>query len=178
MYAAKRIAQQSYRVRSIDLSPSSQHTRRRIWQEAITTLFLTSEHCRIPATQPMVFAHAPDSEYPPYLLGFTGTPAERHVENLKVRAPATCASGHRLTHAQILREVGPESYARAIALTTGPDAAWFMPVAREIQRHFVGPDSYWRDPAREGVPGCTGHFGHAWWIPFPPTVVSPVLCAL
>jgi hypothetical protein len=32
----------------------------------------------------MRFAHAPDSEYAPYLLDFRGTPAERHVENLKV----------------------------------------------------------------------------------------------
>jgi hypothetical protein len=32
----------------------------------------------------MLFAHAPDSEYPPYLLDFKGTPAERHVENIKV----------------------------------------------------------------------------------------------
>jgi hypothetical protein len=32
----------------------------------------------------MLFAHAPDSEYPPYLLDFRGTPAERHIENIKV----------------------------------------------------------------------------------------------
>ena len=33
----------------------------------------------------MVFAQARDSEFPPYLLDFRGTPGERHVENLKVR---------------------------------------------------------------------------------------------
>lgn len=32
----------------------------------------------------MIFAQARDAEYPPYLLDFTGSPAERHVENLKV----------------------------------------------------------------------------------------------
>jgi hypothetical protein len=32
----------------------------------------------------MRYAHAPDSEYAPYLLNFIGSPAERHVENLKV----------------------------------------------------------------------------------------------
>lgn len=32
----------------------------------------------------MEFALARDSEYPPYLLAFAGTPGERHVENLKV----------------------------------------------------------------------------------------------
>lgn len=32
----------------------------------------------------MRYAQAPDSEYPPYLLDFAGSIAERHVENLKV----------------------------------------------------------------------------------------------
>jgi hypothetical protein len=38
----------------------------------------------MPEEQRMQFAEAPDSEYPPYLLNFTHSPAERHVENLKV----------------------------------------------------------------------------------------------
>ncbi len=33
----------------------------------------------------MEFKQARHNEYPPYLLGFEGTPGERHVENLKVR---------------------------------------------------------------------------------------------
>lgn len=74
---------------SINLSPSSPHTKRRIWQEAISTLFLTDPDCDIPQTQPMQFAQARDANYPPYLLGFEGHPAERHVENLKA-SPATC----------------------------------------------------------------------------------------
>lgn len=32
----------------------------------------------------MTYAQARDSEYPPYLLDFTGTPGERHAENIKV----------------------------------------------------------------------------------------------
>jgi hypothetical protein len=32
----------------------------------------------------MKYAEAKDSEYPAYLLNFTGTPGERHIENLKV----------------------------------------------------------------------------------------------
>lgn len=32
----------------------------------------------------MHYAQARDSEHPPYLLNFAGTPGERHVENLKV----------------------------------------------------------------------------------------------
>jgi hypothetical protein len=70
---------------SLDISVSSVHTRRRIWQESITTLLLTSPECRIPKQQRMIYAQAKDSEYPPYLLHFLGTPGERHVENLKVR---------------------------------------------------------------------------------------------
>lgn len=33
----------------------------------------------------MTFAEASNLEWPPYLLSFKGSPAERHVENLKVR---------------------------------------------------------------------------------------------
>jgi hypothetical protein len=72
---------------------------------------------------------------------------------------------------QIFRELGSADYASAVTLTTGPDAEWFLPIAAEIQRHFVGPDRYWRDPAQDEFPGCTQYFGNAWWIPFPPTIV-------
>ncbi|KAJ6621702.1 hypothetical protein B0H10DRAFT_1789676 [Mycena sp. CBHHK59/15] len=136
----------------LDTSPTSLHTRRRIWQEAITTLFLTSPECRIPDKQPMTFAQARDSEYPPYLLGFSGSPAERHIENIK-----------------ILREIGSLSYSKAVALVSGPDYEWFKYLEGEIQRHFVGPDCYWRSPSQPD--GVTSAFGSAWWIPFPPTLV-------
>ena len=68
----------------MDVSSNSLHVKRRIWQEVISILLLTDEHCRIPKDQKMVYKQAPDSEYPPYLLDFAGSPAERHVENLKV----------------------------------------------------------------------------------------------
>lgn len=69
---------------SLDISSSSVHTKRRIWQESISVLFLTSPECKIPDDQPVQYAQARDGEYPPYLLDFKGSPAERHVENLKV----------------------------------------------------------------------------------------------
>ncbi|PSS37675.1 hypothetical protein PHLCEN_2v499 [Hermanssonia centrifuga] len=75
----------------LDLSPTSAHIRRRIWQEAISVLILTNPECGIPKIQPMQFAQARDSEYPPYLLAFAGSPGERHVENLKVTTIPTCA---------------------------------------------------------------------------------------
>ena len=41
----------------------------------------------MPKTQKMIFSEPQDAEWPPYLLGFKGTPAERHAENLKVLTP-------------------------------------------------------------------------------------------
>jgi hypothetical protein len=61
--------------------------RRRIWQESIGALILTDEACRIPPGQKMRYSEPVNFEWPPYLLDFRGTPAERHVENLKVSRP-------------------------------------------------------------------------------------------
>ncbi|TFK41203.1 hypothetical protein BDQ12DRAFT_768018 [Crucibulum laeve] len=138
----------------LDISSSSLHTRRRIWQESITALLLTSPGCAIPKEQTMSFAQARDSEFPPYLLSFQGSPGERHVENLK-----------------ILREVGSLAYSRAVALISGPDFAWYKYLEDEIQKNYIGPDCYWKRPGSESIPGCSNFFGHAWWIPFPPALV-------
>ncbi|KZT02648.1 uncharacterized protein LAESUDRAFT_729889 [Laetiporus sulphureus 93-53] len=137
----------------IDLTPSSPHVKRRIWQEALTTLILTNFDCRIPKSQLMEFAQATDNEYPPYLLRFAGSPGERHVENLK-----------------ILRDVGSMAYYRAVKLVTGPESPQLRQLEAMIQKHFVGPDCYWR-PHAEGMVPYSSFFGTAWWIPFPPTLV-------
>ncbi|KAI9462355.1 hypothetical protein BJY52DRAFT_1116426 [Lactarius psammicola] len=140
----------------LDVSPSSPHTRRRIWQEAITALFLTSPECKIPDKQPMYYIQAKCSEFPPYLLNFQGSPGERHVENIK-----------------ILREVGTVGYNEAVTTShrDGPDSARLSHLAEQIQQHFVGPDSYWKSPLEPLPPGSTRFFGNAWWIPFPPTLI-------
>ncbi|TBU35329.1 hypothetical protein BD311DRAFT_745975 [Dichomitus squalens] len=137
----------------LDVSPNSPHAKRRIWQEAITTLLLTDEHCRIPKEQKMQFKQALSGEYPPYLLNFKGSPGERHVENLK-----------------ILREVGGLAYTKAVRLISGPDYEWFRYLEETILEHFIGPDCYWK-PKGTLPRGCTRFFGNAWWIPFPPTLV-------
>ncbi|KZT72840.1 hypothetical protein DAEQUDRAFT_704553 [Daedalea quercina L-15889] len=137
----------------VDLSQSSPHTRRRIWQEATMTLFLTNPNTKIPKEQRMEFKEARNDEFPPYLTDFKGTPGERMVENLK-----------------ILREVGSISYYKAVALISGPDAPLFRRLEKDIQNHFIGPDCYWRPPDAP-IPKCTHFFGNAWWIPFPPTLV-------
>ncbi|TFK57131.1 hypothetical protein OE88DRAFT_1620976 [Heliocybe sulcata] len=138
----------------LDLSPESIHTKRRIWQEAISALLLTSTECAIPKDQKMRFADSEDVEYPPYLLGFQGSPGERHVENLK-----------------ILREVGSIAYNKGVALSSGPDHEWFKYLEKEIQERYIGPDSYWRAPGDSLFKDVSKFFGNAWWIPFPPTVV-------
>lgn len=65
--------------------------------------------------------------------------------------------------------MGGFEYAKGVALYNGRHAERMTIVQEKIQRHFIGPDSYWRAPARYGT--HSGCFGNAWWIPFPPTLV-------
>ncbi|KAH8120174.1 hypothetical protein DFH11DRAFT_1558766 [Phellopilus nigrolimitatus] len=133
----------------LDLTPLSPHVKRRIWQETITTLFLTTPDCKIPVNQPMLYSQARDSEYPPYLMNFKGFPAERHTENLK-----------------ILRELGLKAYTSGLSIS---DDDRSRRLQDWIQISFVGPDCYWKDAdSREED---ISHFGTAWWIPFPPSLV-------
>ncbi|CAG7849321.1 SubName: Full=Uncharacterized protein {ECO:0000313/EMBL:CCA70937.1} [Serendipita indica DSM 11827] len=138
----------------LDLTINSPHLRRRIWQESIGTIILTDEGCRIPLHHQMQFSEAINFEWPPYLLNFAGSPGERHVENLK-----------------ILREEGLKKYARAVAMISGPDAKLFELLRDRIERHFIGPDCYWRPDNDDTQSEQHGFFGNAWWIPFPPTLV-------
>lgn len=136
----------------LDITSSSLHTKRRIWQESITTLLLTTPECAIPKGQRMMFVEARDSEFPPYLLDFRGSPGERHVENLK-----------------ILRDVGTAAYNKAVGLVSDRENALFERLEDRILNHFVGPDCYWKDPDTCSGPE-SNFFGNAWWIPFPPTL--------
>lgn len=72
---------------------------------------------------------------------------------------------------KILRDVGIISYSEAVTIWDGPNSARLWHLAEQIQRHFVGPDSYWKGPSEHLPPGSTRFFGNAWWIPFPPTLV-------
>ena len=75
---------------------------------------------------------------------------------------------------QILREVGGLAYTKAVRLVSGPDYEWFRYLEETILEHFIGPDCYWK-PHGTLPRGCTRFFGNAWWIPFPPTLVSDKL---
>ena len=157
----------------LDVSTTSIHTKRRIWQESITALMLTDPQSQIPKEQSMAFAQARDSEFPPYLLDFRGTPGERHVENLKVRMSPLFSFLFCLRlalPAKIYREVGSASYTHSAAIVSGPNFAWHRHLEDVIQKNYIGPDCYWKRTSGKNI-DCMSHFGNAWWIPFPPSLV-------
>ena len=73
---------------------------------------------------------------------------------------------------KILREVGSVAYAKGITTVSGGATSRFAHIRDQIQMHFVGPDCYWHPNETTKKPtSSSSHFGNAWWIPFPPTVV-------
>ena len=159
------------------MSPSSAHIRRRIWQEALSILILTSPETKVGREQKMLFAEAPNAEWPPYLLGFRNTAGERHIENIKVRRiprfSVALRDLHPIARSKILRETGAAACARGYSLRYGPDGHLFHHVWSQIEQRFIGPDSYWEGMGKPtSASRCRDHFGNAWLIPFPPTIVS------
>ncbi|QRW03458.1 hypothetical protein RhiLY_02457 [Ceratobasidium sp. AG-Ba] len=142
----------------LDVSPSSKHLQQRIWQESVTTLLLAAPQCRMPTSQKMVFVDGVENSSgelaPPYLLGFSGSPAERHVENLK-----------------ILREVGRQAYQRPLRMSE-LDRRRTTEIRHKILRHLIGPDAFWCPTGiADAHSRAAAYFGNAWCIPFPLTVV-------
>lgn len=74
---------------------------------------------------------------------------------------------------QILREVGLKGYEDGLRFIRECDLQEFRFIEKSIQNYFVGPDCYWKE-SRSDVTRAPGvsHFGTAWWIPFPPSLVS------
>jgi len=66
------------------------------------------------------------------------------------------------------------SFVKGIDMCYGVNKTRFLAVQEIIQNQFVGPDSFWVMPnnSGSGLDGCLNCFGNAWWIPFPPTLVS------
>ncbi|KAF8316174.1 hypothetical protein DL93DRAFT_2154964 [Clavulina sp. PMI_390] len=135
----------------LDITADSPHIRRRIWQETISTLFLTSPGTKIPPKQAINFVEGwtTSGDWPPYLLHFQGSAGERHVENIK-----------------ILREVGGEAYRKACS---GPELPAIEATFARICEELVGPDAYWEGVEQERP--ISSRWGNLWCIPFPPTVV-------
>ena len=135
----------------------------------------------MPADQKVVYSEPQGQKWPPYLVNFRGSVAERHVENLKVsllvqiqRHSSPVADALPcFVCVQILREVGSEEYNAGLAVLEGPDQERYARVTEQILLHATGPDSYFH-PATPPFPsGVTSFFGHAWLVSFPLTLVSP-----
>lgn len=124
----------------------AKHIKRRVWQETWTTLLLTSEQFRMHENKTVAFSQSPFR--PPYLLNFSGTVAERHVENLK-----------------IIRQIGIKNYTSAMA----PLSTSLIKLRSIIVNNFVGPDMYYAPEFfTNKIKTC---FGKAYVVPFPFSVV-------
>jgi hypothetical protein len=128
-----------------------QHIKRRVWQEALSTVLLSGREYRMPLNQLVTFSVQDDC--PPYLLAFQGTAAERHVENLK-----------------ILQHVGVTEYANSVEILRGKDSSKWKRIMKQIQLNYAGPDAYWKPLDGIGPPGVSTFFGKAFLVPFPPTL--------
>ncbi|GJN94294.1 hypothetical protein Rhopal_007368-T1 [Rhodotorula paludigena] len=128
----------------------AKHLGRRVWQESLAALFLCSPDLAMAPKQKLAFAQEPG--LPPYLLNFSGSPAERFIENLK-----------------ILREIGLDTYSDAVrSLDTSPDS-YIMRLRRLIELQHTGPDMFYKPPDLS-LP-LTSFFGRVDVVPFPFIVV-------
>ncbi|KAG8691132.1 hypothetical protein FRC11_006552 [Ceratobasidium sp. 423] len=143
----------------LDISPESRHLKQRIWQESWTTLLLASPQCRMRASQKLRFAEGcvaiSDIPAPPYLLDFANSPAERHIENLK-----------------ILREIGRSIYEQA-ANESQIHYKRITSLRHKILQRMIGPDAFWFPTGSTGETciNAVDYFGNAWCTPFPLTVI-------
>ncbi|KAI8347282.1 hypothetical protein B0O80DRAFT_373018, partial [Mortierella sp. GBAus27b] len=122
------------------------HIKRRIWQESWTTTLLVSDDYKMPADKVVAYSQSPHR--PPYLLNFTGTVAERHVENLR-----------------IVRQIGLKSYSKACQFLTPA----MVRKRTLILNEFVGPDMYYAPEFMAS--NIKTYFGKAYVVPFPFSVV-------
>ncbi|KAK0559210.1 hypothetical protein OC844_004578 [Tilletia horrida] len=130
------------------------HVRRRIWEETFSTILLAAPSYRMPVNQLVAFATSDVDKWPPYLLNFQNSAAERHVENIK-----------------LIRELGTTVYREVVQMERGHVARRWRTAIVECQTHFTGPDAYWR-PIRPPFPdGVSSFFGKAFVVPFPPTLI-------
>ncbi|PWN18780.1 hypothetical protein BCV69DRAFT_300936 [Microstroma glucosiphilum] len=128
------------------------HIKRRVWQETLSTLLLTGEDYRMPVGSTVTFSRS--AKWPPSLLFFQGTAAERHVENLK-----------------IVTDIGIKEYRRQLERLRGREGKALRLAMDAIQIQFAGPDSYYRPPQAPFPQGGTTWFGKTFLILFPPTLV-------
>ncbi|CAG8529899.1 7731_t:CDS:2 [Ambispora gerdemannii] len=124
----------------------NKHIKRRIWQETWTTLLLTCDQFKMPEKKIVAFSQS--SYRPPYLLNFSGSVAERHIENLKV-----------------IQHIGIKQYNASIA----PLSEALAIMRLKIYNNFVGPDMYYAPEML--MVNLKTYFGKAYVVPFPFSVV-------
>ncbi|KAF9562036.1 hypothetical protein EC968_005397 [Mortierella alpina] len=122
------------------------HIKRRVWQETWTTTLLVDETFKMPTDKVIAYSQSPHR--PPYLLNFSGTVAERHVENLR-----------------IVRQIGLRSYSQACQFLTPA----MVRKRGLILNEFVGPDMYYAPEFMAS--NIKTYFGKAYVVPFPFSVV-------
>ncbi|KAM0756390.1 hypothetical protein T439DRAFT_308870 [Meredithblackwellia eburnea MCA 4105] len=139
---------------SIDIfSPhldGAKHIARRVWQETFTAILLTGPEYKMNNKTQLVFTRADDERVAPQLLGFSGTQAERHIENLK-----------------ILRSIGLEAYYNEVAKSDTWKGESLSGPQAEVLRYFTGPDIYWKPHNLPPVPLVQSYFGRLDVTPFP-----------
>ncbi|KAG0051413.1 hypothetical protein BGZ83_003799 [Gryganskiella cystojenkinii] len=122
------------------------HIKRRVWQESWSTILLAEDCYKMPADKVIAYSQSPHR--PPYLLNFTGTVAERHVENLR-----------------IVRQIGLRAYSQACQFLTPA----MVRKRSLILNAFVGPDMYYAPEFMAS--NIKTYFGKAYVVPFPFSVV-------
>ena len=95
-----------------------------------------------------------EDKWPPYLIDFQGSVAERHIENLK-----------------IVKQIGIEAYRSEVDMCRSQEGIYRQKLIRTIQRDFAGPDAYWRPREPPFPSGVMSFFGKAFLVPFPPTLL-------
>ncbi len=151
---ARAVKRLQYRLDfSVDLfSPRidpHRHLTARVHQETLATILLAGPEFKMPKTQQLAFNSAQGLS--PYLLNFSGTPAERLIEALKT-----------------LRHVGGPAYRDAVAIDSRTAA-----IREQITRDWTGPDVYFIPRAGDQPvpPFVTTFFGRVDVLPFPFQVV-------
>ncbi|CAO1636815.1 unnamed protein product [Sympodiomycopsis kandeliae] len=128
------------------------HIKRRVWEETLSIILLTGQDYRMPVESDVAFSAS--DKWPPYLLFFRGSPAERHVENL-----------------MILKDLGLERYKLQVEAMASEAGQRLQGLITRIQKHHAGPDAYFRPIQGPYSDGVTSFFGKAFVVPFPPTLV-------
>lgn len=132
----------------------TKHIKRRVWEETLSILILCGREYHMPLEQVIAFSVSDDEQWPPYLIDFQGSVAERHIENLK-----------------IVKQIGIEAYRDQVDVSRTQQGMRRQRLLRTIQSDFAGPDAYWRPTEPPFASGVMSFFGKAFLVPFPPTLV-------